>query len=181
MTRRAGDPRRVMGHGELLLGGKKGRLEDDEKQDGWSDLVVMMESAVGGGLSRRLVRVAMTGGRTRWGRQWGRGECGVKNEVAEGEPWLWESDLCGCPKTLWPLKLLPRIMAGMGHTYNKNLCRPLQQFMSPRATWLCIHLSHFQRKRKNQEDIVVAAQSSTHFFSLRVGMASINKALSMLK
>lgn len=66
VTRRAGDPRRVMGHGELLLGGKKGRLEDDEKQDGWSDLVVMMESAVGGGLSRRLVRVAMTGGRTRW-------------------------------------------------------------------------------------------------------------------
>lgn len=41
----------------------------------------------------------------------------IKDEVEEGEPGWWESDLCGCPKRLWPLNLLERIMAGMGHTY----------------------------------------------------------------
>lgn len=97
-----------MEHGELLLllGGKKGRLAVDEKEDGWSGL-----SAAGGGLSRGLVRVAMVGGR-RWWRQWGGWEGGAEDEVEEGEP-----DLCGCPKRLWPLKLLGRIMVGMGHTY----------------------------------------------------------------
>lgn len=59
----------------------------------------------------------------------GNGGGGSVDEAEEGKPWQWESDLCGCPKRLWPHKLLGRIMVGIGHTY-KSLCRTLRQFMS---------------------------------------------------